>query len=102
MKNSQRLLYEQDLVAWCDDTVRKLKAGNFQEIDIDRLIEEIAGLAGRDRRELKATSESCWRICSSGSMWNRRTAIEVGKSRFENNGNSYVIYLNNRLVYAMT
>ncbi len=54
MKNSQRLLYEQDLVAWCDDTVRKLKAGNFQEIDIDRLIEEIAGLAGRDRRELKS------------------------------------------------
>ncbi|XQQ05896.1 MAG: DUF29 domain-containing protein [Leptolyngbya sp. IPPAS B-1204] len=54
MKNSQRLLYEQDLVARCDDTVRKLKAGNLQEIDIDSLIEEIAGLAGRDRRELKS------------------------------------------------
>ncbi|WP_265576245.1 DUF29 family protein [Gloeocapsopsis crepidinum] len=56
-------LYEQDLVAWCDDTVAKLKAGNFEEIDIDSLIEEIAGLAGRDRR---VASESCWHICSNG------------------------------------
>lgn len=49
----QRQLYKQDLVAWCDDTVTKLKAGHFDEIDIDSLIEEIKGLAGRDRRELK-------------------------------------------------
>jgi hypothetical protein len=47
-------LYQQDLVAWCEDTVAKLKAGNFHEIDINSLIEEIAGLAGRDRRELKS------------------------------------------------
>ncbi|NJN56963.1 MAG: DUF29 domain-containing protein [Leptolyngbyaceae cyanobacterium SL_5_9] len=47
-------LYEQDLVAWCDDTAAKLKAGNFDEIDLDHLIEEIEGLAGRDRRELKS------------------------------------------------
>jgi len=46
-------LYQQDLVAWCDDTVAKLKAGNFADIDIDSLIEEIEGLAGRDRRELE-------------------------------------------------
>lgn len=47
-------LYQHDLVAWCDDTVAKLKAGNFHDIDIDSLIEEIEGLAGRDRRELKS------------------------------------------------
>jgi len=46
-------LYQQDLVAWCDDTVAKLKAGNFADIDLDSLIEEIEGLAGRDRRELE-------------------------------------------------
>jgi len=38
----------------CDDTVAKLKAGDFHKIDIDSLIEEIAGLAGHDRRELKS------------------------------------------------
>lgn len=46
-------LYQQDLVAWCENTVAKLKAGNFADIDIDSLIEEIEGLAGRDRRELE-------------------------------------------------
>jgi hypothetical protein len=50
---TQRTLYEQDLVAWFDDTVAKLKQRRFDEIDIDSLVEEIEGLAGRDRRELK-------------------------------------------------
>lgn len=49
--------YEQDFVAWCDDTVAKLKRGHFDDIDIDSLIEEIEGLAGGDRRELKSRLE---------------------------------------------
>jgi Domain of unknown function DUF29 len=49
----QKTLYAQDLVAWLDDTALKLKQRQFDEIDIDNLIEEIEGLAGRDRRELK-------------------------------------------------
>ena len=51
---NQQKLYQQDFVAWCDDTVTKLKTGYFSEIDTDSLIEEIEGLAGRDRRELKS------------------------------------------------
>ncbi|PSN14243.1 DUF29 domain-containing protein [filamentous cyanobacterium CCT1] len=50
-------LYQQDLVAWYDDTVTKLKAGDFAALDIDALIEEIEGLAGRDRRELESRVE---------------------------------------------
>ena len=50
---TQKKLYEQDLVAWFDDTVAKLKQKRFDEIDTDSLVEEIEGLAGRDRRELK-------------------------------------------------
>lgn len=49
----QKTLYARDLVAWLDDTALKLKQRQFDEIDIDSLIEEIEGLAGRDRRELK-------------------------------------------------
>lgn len=45
---SSKELYQQNLVTWCDDTVAKLKAGNFHKIDIDSLVEEIEGLAGRD------------------------------------------------------
>jgi hypothetical protein len=50
----RQTLYQQDLVAWCEDTVAKLKTGKLAEIDVDSLIEELEGLAGRDRRELKS------------------------------------------------
>jgi len=46
-------LYDQDFVQWCDATVSQLKARKFEQIDLDNLIEEIEGLAKRDRRELK-------------------------------------------------
>ncbi len=49
----QKTLYANDLVAWLDDTAIKLKQRRFDDIDIDSLVEEIEGLAGRDRRELK-------------------------------------------------
>jgi Domain of unknown function DUF29 len=50
---SKPTLYEQDLAAWFEDTIAKLRARQFDAIDLDSLIEEIEGLAGRDRRELK-------------------------------------------------
>ncbi|MEA5620396.1 DUF29 domain-containing protein [Cronbergia sp. UHCC 0137] len=50
----KQTLYEQDLNAWFDDTLIKLKAGQFDAIDMVSLIEEIEGLAGRDKREVKS------------------------------------------------
>lgn len=50
---TQKTLYDQDFVAWLDDTVIKLKQQRFEQIDLESLIEEIEGLAARDRRELR-------------------------------------------------
>ncbi|NCJ08125.1 DUF29 family protein [Synechococcales cyanobacterium C] len=46
-------LYEQDLALWFANTITQLKTGDFEQIDIKHLVEEIEGLAGRDRRELQ-------------------------------------------------
>ena len=46
-------LYERDFNLWLEDTVAKLKAGDFQNIDIENLIEEIAGVTGSDKREIE-------------------------------------------------
>lgn len=50
----QTASYEQDLQLWFEDTIAKLKARKLDELDIDNLIEEIEGLAGRDRREVRS------------------------------------------------
>jgi hypothetical protein len=49
---NQLKLYDRDFVAWCEDTVAKLRAHDIEGLDFDSLIEEIEGLAGRDRREV--------------------------------------------------
>jgi len=45
-------LYEEDFVEWADETSRLLRSGRFDQIDVEHLVEEVEGLAGRDRREL--------------------------------------------------
>lgn len=46
-------LYDQDFVQWCEVTASQLRDRTFEQLDLDNLIEEIEGLAKRDRRELK-------------------------------------------------
>lgn len=50
----QKALYEQDLQLWFEEIIAKLRAQKLDELDIDHLIEEIEGLAGRDRREVRS------------------------------------------------
>lgn len=47
-------LYDRDFCLWVEDTVAKLKAQNFNELDLENLIEEIESLGKRDRRELES------------------------------------------------
>nr|WP_019500448.1 DUF29 family protein [Pseudanabaena sp. PCC 6802] len=42
-----RSLYEQDILLWVEDTVAKLKSRDFQNLDIENLIEEVESL-GRE------------------------------------------------------
>ncbi len=47
-------LYERDFCLWVADTVAKLKVRNFDDLDLENLIEEIESLAGREQRELES------------------------------------------------
>lgn len=47
-------LYDSDWNLWCEETILKLKTGDFVNLDITHLIEEISALASRDRRELRS------------------------------------------------
>jgi hypothetical protein len=52
-------LYDQDLNLWLETVIAQLKSGSLENLDIENLVEELEGLAGRDRRELR---RRLWRI----------------------------------------
>ncbi len=45
-------LYEQDIVLWVEDTVAKLKARDFANVDLTNLIEEVEDLGRSQKTEL--------------------------------------------------
>ena len=46
-------LYEEDFALWIEKTVSQLKAGDFTNIDLENLIEEVESLGRQDKRELE-------------------------------------------------
>ena len=51
IKNSTSL-YKQDILLWSEDTVAKLKARDFDHLDIENLIEEVEALGISQKKEL--------------------------------------------------
>ncbi|MEB3175120.1 MAG: DUF29 domain-containing protein [Cyanobacteriota bacterium] len=46
-------LYDADFNQWLEETAKSLKAGNFQALDLENLIEEIESMGRSDKREIK-------------------------------------------------
>jgi Domain of unknown function DUF29 len=46
-------LYDQDLLAWAEQQAAHLRAGQFDQLDVGHLIDELDAMAGKLRRELK-------------------------------------------------
>jgi hypothetical protein len=54
MSQTQNLnsLYDQDILLWSEDTVAKLKARDFEHLDIEHLVEEVEALGISQKKEL--------------------------------------------------
>ena len=46
--------YEADIVYWFEQQARYLRTRQFEQLDLDNLIEELESMARRDRRELRS------------------------------------------------
>ncbi|MFN5854712.1 MAG: DUF29 domain-containing protein [Pseudanabaenaceae cyanobacterium] len=51
---SRKSLYESDFLLWTQDTVAKLKARDFDHVDLENLIEEIESLGKSDKKEIRS------------------------------------------------
>ena len=49
-------LYEQDILLWSEETGAKLKARDFDHLDIENLIEEVEALGISQKKELTSRS----------------------------------------------
>ncbi|MEI6329587.1 MAG: DUF29 domain-containing protein [Pseudanabaena sp. ELA645] len=47
-------LYDRDLDLWLETAIVQLKAGDFQNLDVENLIEELEGLTGSNKREVES------------------------------------------------
>lgn len=47
-------LYEGDFALWLDDVAAKLRSRDFDQLDIENLIEEIEALGRSDKKEIKS------------------------------------------------
>ncbi len=46
-------LYDLDLNLWLETAIAQLKIGDFHNLDVENLIEELEGLSGSNKRELE-------------------------------------------------
>ncbi|HAG80663.1 MAG TPA: DUF29 domain-containing protein [Cyanobacteria bacterium UBA11162] len=54
----QESLYESDFLLWTQDTVAKLKARDFDHLDLENLIEEVETLGRSEKQELESRLET--------------------------------------------
>jgi len=50
-------LYESDFLLWTQDTIAKLKARDFEHVDLENLLEEIEALGRSEKKELASRLE---------------------------------------------
>ena len=53
LEQLQKSLYDTDYNLWIEETVKKLQAKNFDNLDLENLIEEVSDLSRREKRKLK-------------------------------------------------
>jgi len=56
-KSLHKSLYESDFLLWTQDTIAKLKAKDFEHLDLENLLEEIEALGNSYRDELESRLE---------------------------------------------
>ena len=69
LEQLQKNLYDTDYNLWVLETVEKLQTKDFENIDLENLIEEILDLSKRDKRKLKSLLKRLWEHLLKLKYW---------------------------------
>ncbi len=65
----QASLYDADYQRWLEQTVLDLRNGNFHNLDLENLIEEIESLGKRDQRAIASYLRRLWEHLLKSKYW---------------------------------
>ncbi|ACK69808.1 protein of unknown function DUF29 [Gloeothece citriformis PCC 7424] len=71
-------LYDADFNLWVEETVKKLQAKNYEEIDWDNLIDEVAGLGRSEKRELENLLTRLFEYLLKLACWKSEREYNLG------------------------
>ncbi|MEI6063788.1 MAG: DUF29 domain-containing protein [Pseudanabaena sp. ELA748] len=71
---ARKSLYESDYLLWIQETIAKLKNRDFENLDLENLIEEIEYLGRSQRKELESHLATLLAHCGS---WNNNIGFRV-------------------------
>jgi hypothetical protein len=76
-------LYEADYNQWVEETVKQLQAQDFQSVDWENLIEEVADLSRRERSKVKRLLTRLWEHLLKLGYWKAERNYNDGHWRAE-------------------
>jgi hypothetical protein len=74
-------LYDSDYNLWVLETVKLLQEGNFNQIDLDNLIEEVLDLSRRDKHKIKSLLRRLFEHLLKLTYW--ESAKDYSKAHWE-------------------
>jgi len=54
IQSTTQTLYDQDYYLWLRTTINQLRAGQFSDVDLDNLLEELETMGRREKRAIES------------------------------------------------
>ncbi len=90
LKPAAASLYDEDFAVWTAENARLLRAGRFDEVDIEHVADEIEDMGKRDKRELHSRLTVLildllkwkWQPAKKSATWRSTIVMQRGELRW--------------------
>ncbi len=76
-------LYNDDYQLWLEETIEKLRSGDFTDVDWEHLLDELESMAKRNKRTVKSLLTRLWEHLLKLSSWESEREYNANKWKAE-------------------